>query len=49
MMADHTVYKSPKPTLKTAEAAVYKQPTKDSTTTTGYSKQSEENHHFVAV
>ena len=47
IMADHPVDKSPKPTLKTAEAAVYKQPTKDSTTTTGYSKQSEGNHHFV--
>ena len=47
IMADHPVDKSPKATLKTAEAAVYKQPTKDSTTTTGYSKQSEGNHHFV--
>ena len=47
IMADHPVDKSPKPTLKTAEAAVYKQPTKASTTTTGYSKQSEGNHHFV--
>ena len=47
IMADHPVDKSPNPTLKTAKAAVYKRPTKDSTTTTGYSKQSEGNHHFV--
>ena len=47
IMADHPVDKSPKPTHKTAEAAVYKQATKDSTTTTGYSKQSEREQHFV--